>query len=103
MLQLKTALLLDGMHVFEHAIRVSPARGGGPLRSNDPDRVNKTIHVAGLPMEDIEEDVLAEFFSHCGEVCGAGVLVFCFESICLRKSSPHLHKALDQTRDSILG
>lgn len=62
------ALLLDGMYVFEHAIRVSPARGGGPLRSNDPDRVNKTIHVAGLPMEDIEEDVLAEFFSHCGEV-----------------------------------
>ncbi|GMH40146.1 hypothetical protein BSKO_08050 [Bryopsis sp. KO-2023] len=66
--EVKTALLLDGMYVFEHAIRVSPARGGGPLRNNDPDRVNKTIHVAGLPMEDIEEDVLAEFFAHCGEV-----------------------------------
>ncbi|CAD7699212.1 unnamed protein product [Ostreobium quekettii] len=66
--EVRTALLLDGMQVYERSIRVSPARGGGPLRNNDPDRVNKTIHVAGIPMEDIEEDVLAEFFSHCGEV-----------------------------------
>lgn len=70
-LQSQTALLLDGMNVFERPIKVNMARGGsgpGIVRSNDPDRVQRTIHVGGLPFEEITEDTLAEYFSHVGEV-----------------------------------
>ena len=70
-LQAQVALLLDGMSVFDRSIKVSMARGGagpGVVRSNDPDRVQRTIHVGGLPMEDLSESVLAEFFQHVGEV-----------------------------------
>lgn len=69
--QAGTALLLDGMNVFERQIRVSMARGGsgpGVVRSNDPDRVQRTIHVGGLPFEEISEETLAEYFAHVGEV-----------------------------------
>ncbi len=72
--QAATALLLDGMNVFERQIRVSMARGGsgpGVVRSNDPDRVQRTIHVGGLPFEEISEETLAEYFAHVGEVCFA--------------------------------
>ena len=64
------------MNVFERQIRVSMARGGsgpGVVRSNDPDRVQRTIHVGGLPFEEISEETLAEYFAHVGEVralCG---------------------------------
>ena len=71
LLQAQVALLLDGMSVFDRSIKVSMARGGagpGVVRSNDPDRVQRTIHVGGLPMEDLSESVLAEFFQHVGEV-----------------------------------
>ena len=70
-MQAQVALLLDGMSVFDRSIKVSMARGGagpGVVRSNDPDRVQRTIHVGGLPMEDLSESVLAEFFQHVGEV-----------------------------------
>ena len=71
MLQAQVALLLDGMAVFERTIKVSMARGGagpGVVRSNDPDRVQRTIHVGGLPMEELSETVLADFFQNVGEV-----------------------------------
>lgn len=47
------------------------ARGGtgpGLVRSNDPDRVQRTIHIGGLPFEEISEETLADYFSHVGEV-----------------------------------
>lgn len=65
------ALLLDGMAVFDRTIKVSMARGGagpGVVRSNDPDRVQRTVHVGGLPMEELSETVLADFFQNVGEV-----------------------------------
>ena len=46
------------------------ARGGagpGVVRSNDPDRVQRTVHVGGLPMEELSETVLANFFQNVGE------------------------------------
>ena len=67
----QTALLLDGMDVFGRIIKVNMARGGsgpGIVRSNDPDRVQRTVHVGGLPFEEITEETLAEYFSHVGEV-----------------------------------
>lgn len=69
--QANTALLLDGMTVFERPIKVNMARGGsgpGIVRSNDPDRVQRTIHVGGLPFDEIQEETLAEYFGHVGEV-----------------------------------
>lgn len=70
-LQAQVALLLDGMAVFDRTIKVSMARGGagpGVVRSNDPDRVQRTVHVGGLPMEELSETVLADFFQNVGEV-----------------------------------
>lgn len=67
----QVALLLDGMAVFDRTIKVSMARGGagpGVVRSNDPDRVQRTVHVGGLPMEELSETVLADFFQNVGEV-----------------------------------
>ncbi|KAA6426169.1 MAG: RNA-binding RBP37 [Trebouxia sp. A1-2] len=67
----QVALLLDGMAVFNRTIKVSMARGGagpGVVRSNDPDRVQRTVHVGGLPMEELSETVLADFFQNVGEV-----------------------------------
>ena len=72
MVQATTALLLDGMNVFERVIKVNMARGGsgpGVVRSLDPDRVQRTIHVGGLPFDEISEETLADYFSHVGEVC----------------------------------
>ena len=69
--QASTALLLDGMNVFDRVIKVNMARGGsgpGVVRSLDPDRVQRTIHVGGLPFDEISEETLAEYFSHVGEV-----------------------------------
>ena len=69
--QATTALLLDGMNVFNRVIKVNMARGGsgpGVVRSLDPDRVQRTIHVGGLPFDEISEETLAEYFSHVGEV-----------------------------------
>lgn len=66
-----TALLLDGMMVFDRPIKVNMARGGsgpGIVRSNDPDRVQRTIHVGGLPFDELQEETLAEYFGHVGEV-----------------------------------
>ena len=62
---------MDGMAVFDRTIKVSMARGGagpGVVRSNDPDRVQRTVHVGGLPMEELSETVLADFFHNVGEV-----------------------------------
>ncbi|KAL3161611.1 hypothetical protein ABBQ32_010469 [Trebouxia sp. C0010 RCD-2024] len=59
------------MAVFDRTIKVSMARGGagpGVVRSNDPDRVQRTVHVGGLPMEELSETVLADFFQNVGEV-----------------------------------
>jgi hypothetical protein len=59
------------MNVFERPIKVNMARGGsgpGIVRSNDPDRVQRTIHVGGLPFDEIQEETLAEYFGHVGEV-----------------------------------
>ena len=70
--QAGTALLLDGMNVFDRVIKVNMARGGsgpGVVRSLDPDRVQRTVHVGGLPFEEISEETLSEYFSHVGEVC----------------------------------
>lgn len=67
----QVALFLDGMAVFDRTIKVSMARGGagpGVVRSNDPDRVQRTVHVGGLPMEELSETVLADFFQNVGEV-----------------------------------
>ena len=60
------------MNVFDRVIKVNMARGGsgpGVVRSLDPDRVQRTIHVGGLPFDEISEETLAEYFSHVGEVC----------------------------------
>lgn len=79
-MQAQVALLLDGMAVFNRTIKVSMARGGagpGVVRSNDPDRVQRTVHVGGLPMEELSETVLADFFQNVGEVtklCSACML-----------------------------
>jgi RNA recognition motif-containing protein len=70
--QANTAILLDGMDVFARPIKVNFARGGGGpgiIRSNDPDRVTRTVHIGGLQMDDLPEDSLAEYFKHIGEVC----------------------------------
>ncbi|BDA45908.1 probable polyadenylate-binding protein-interacting protein 8 at N-terminal half [Coccomyxa sp. Obi] len=67
----QTAMMLDGMNVFDRQIRVNMARGGsgpGIVRSNDPDRVQRTIHIGGLPFDELSEDTIAEYFSHVGEV-----------------------------------
>ena len=59
------------MNVFDRVIKVNMARGGagpGVVRSNDPDRVQRTVHVGGLPFEEISEETLADYFSHVGEV-----------------------------------
>jgi hypothetical protein len=75
--QSQTALLLDGMNVFDRIIKVNMARGGsgpGIVRSSDPDRVQRTIHVGGLPLEEIGEETLAEYFSHVGEVRRGGAV-----------------------------
>jgi RNA recognition motif-containing protein len=64
-------MLLDGMNVFSRVIKVNMARGGtgpGLVRSNDPDRVQRTIHIGGLPFDEISEETLADYFSHVGEV-----------------------------------
>ena len=69
--QAQVALLLDGMAVFDRTIKVSMARGGagpGVVRSNDPDRAQRAVHVGGLPMEELSETVLADFFQNVGEV-----------------------------------
>ncbi|KAK9786797.1 hypothetical protein WJX73_003056 [Symbiochloris irregularis] len=66
-----TALLLDGMNVFDRIIKVNMARGGsgpGVVRSLDPDRVQRTVHVGGLPFDEISEETLSDYFSHVGEV-----------------------------------
>ena len=58
--------------MFDRVIKVNMARGGsgpGVVRSLDPDRVQRTIHVGGLPFDEISEETLAEYFSHVGEVC----------------------------------
>lgn len=71
LIQASTALLLDGMMVFDRPIKVNMARGGsgpGIVRSNDPDRVQRTIHVGGLPFDELQEETLAEYFGHVGEV-----------------------------------
>ena len=57
--------------MFDRVIKVNMARGGsgpGVVRSLDPDRVQRTIHVGGLPFDEISEETLAEYFSHVGEV-----------------------------------
>lgn len=77
-LQAQVALLLDGMAVFDRTIKVSMARGGagpGVVRSNDPDRVQRTVHVGGLPMEELSEAVLADFFQNVGEVQGSTLAI----------------------------
>lgn len=64
-------MMLDGMNVFDRQIRVNMARGGsgpGIVRSNDPDRVQRTIHIGGLPFDELSEETIAEYFSHVGEV-----------------------------------
>jgi RNA recognition motif-containing protein len=77
--QASTACLLDGMNVFERNIKVSMARGtgssgsgkmasGGTSGPPDPDRVTRTIHVGGIPMDVVSEDQLADYFKHVGEV-----------------------------------
>ena len=71
MSQSSTALLLDGMNVFDRVIKVNMARGGsgpGVVRSLDPDRVQRTVHVGGLPFDEISEETLSEYFAHVGEV-----------------------------------
>lgn len=70
-MQSQTAMMLDGMTVFDRQIRVNMARGGsgpGVVRSNDPDRVQRTIHIGGLPFDEITEETISEYFSHVGEV-----------------------------------
>ena len=62
--------MLDFISVFDIRFKVSMARGGagpGVVRSNDPDRVQRTVHVGGLPMEELSETVLANFFQNVGE------------------------------------
>ena len=79
-LQAQVALFLDGMAVFDRTIKVSMARGGagpGVVRSNDPDRVQRTVHVGGLPMEELSETVLADFFQNVGEVWFGFMLAHC--------------------------
>lgn len=69
--QSATALLLDGMAVFDRVIKVNMARGGsgpGVVRSLDPDRVQRTVHVGGLPFDEISEETLSDYFHHVGEV-----------------------------------
>eukprot|EP00191_Tetraselmis_sp_GSL018_P024644 CAMPEP_0177625698 /NCGR_PEP_ID=MMETSP0419_2-20121207/30246_1 /TAXON_ID=582737 /ORGANISM="Tetraselmis sp., Strain GSL018" /LENGTH=355 /DNA_ID=CAMNT_0019126677 /DNA_START=1031 /DNA_END=2096 /DNA_ORIENTATION=- len=58
------------------------ARGGGSgggggggsssasavAKSSDPERVTRTIHVGGIPMDAISEEQLADYFKHVGEV-----------------------------------
>ena len=59
--------------MFDRVIKVNMARGGsgpGIVRSSDPDRVQRTVHVGGLPMEELNEEALAKYFSHVGEVRG---------------------------------
>jgi hypothetical protein len=76
LVQSQTAMMLDGMTVFERPIRVNMARGGsgpGVVRSNDPDRVQRTIHIGGLPFDELSEEAIADYFSHIGEV-GLGCL-----------------------------
>lgn len=76
--QASTALLLDGMNVFDRVIKVNMARGGsgpGVVRSLDPDRVQRTVHVGGLPFDEISEETLSEYFSHVGEVCASSSAV----------------------------
>ncbi len=71
LVQSQTAMMLDGMNVFDRQIRVNMARGGsgpGIVRSNDPDRVQRTIHIGGLPFDELSEETIAEYFSHVGEV-----------------------------------
>ena len=78
------ALLLDGMAVFDRTIKVSMARGGagpGVVRSNDPDRVQRTVHVGGLPMEELSETVLADFFQNVGEVNRVAVDITCWAEL----------------------
>ena len=115
----KTALMLDGMQVYDHVLKVAPlggggaaaaagaaapapaagvlpaavagaagvmgipggppvavgggqrfGGGGGPNRSHDPERIMRTIHVGGIPMEDpgVNEALIAEFFQSVGDV-----------------------------------
>ncbi len=69
--QSQTAMMLDGMMVFERQIRVNMARGGsgpGVVRSNDPDRVQRTIHIGGLPFDELSEESISGYFSNIGEV-----------------------------------
>ncbi|KAK9828975.1 hypothetical protein WJX72_003168 [[Myrmecia] bisecta] len=74
--QAQTALLLDGMAVIDRVLKVNFAHGAsdgagpGPVRSTEPDseRALRTIHVGGLPMDDLAEVVLADYFAHVGEV-----------------------------------
>ena len=59
------------MNVFDRQIRVNMPRGdSGPgiVRSHDPDRVQRTIHIGGLPFDELSEEAIAEYFSHVGEV-----------------------------------
>ena len=91
-MQATTALLLDGMNVFERVIKVNMARGGsgpGVVRSLDPDRVQRTIHVGGLPFDEISEETLAEYFSHVGEVRSRSLLeCHCILTCCMSKHAP---------------
>lgn len=73
------------MTVFDRNIKVSMARGGqgagggssagavvggggAPRGGSDPDRVTRTIHVGGIPMDVVSEEQLADYFKHVGEV-----------------------------------
>jgi len=99
--QAQVALLLDGMAVFDRTIKVSMARGGagpGVVRSNDPDRVQRTVHVGGLPMEELSETVLADFFQNVGEVtslssaCMLGGFACSLQHIVAAKMHLSLHR-----------
>eukprot|EP00951_Prasinocladus_malaysianus_P031958 scaffold309028_cov42-Prasinocladus_malaysianus.AAC.1 len=48
--------------------RGTGATGPGAVKSADPDRVTRTIHVGGIPMDVVSEDQLADYFRHVGEV-----------------------------------
>lgn len=89
--QAHTACMLNGLMLAERSLRVSMAKtginkpsvgsapaggglrpmmgtgGGGGRSNNDPDRVSRTIHIAGVDQQ-VTEQHLAQYFSVCGEV-----------------------------------
>eukprot|EP00232_Nephroselmis_pyriformis_P027865 CAMPEP_0182867938 /NCGR_PEP_ID=MMETSP0034_2-20130328/9017_1 /TAXON_ID=156128 /ORGANISM="Nephroselmis pyriformis, Strain CCMP717" /LENGTH=266 /DNA_ID=CAMNT_0025000325 /DNA_START=204 /DNA_END=1000 /DNA_ORIENTATION=- len=73
---INTAILLDGMEFYDRPLRVSKAAsnkgsviGGAPkAQPSDPERCSRTIHVGGIPMTEVTEEQLAEYFSAIGQV-----------------------------------